>query len=889
MVATTQPQNQFWWIPGVWITQPVIPTAPTTNVNTNKWVVWNIMSPIKWATGNIPGTTIPAPVAPKNTKVVPPATVTPTIPTVTKPTTPVVTKPTVQKPTVQTPTTQTPTTPIPDNGAEFGANTKVAQTPEVNTQPQLPPVSTAPSYTDDSMTRQNQVISNLNNFLTTNPGMFADYNSFQKNFQYDQRDATQKQRLDNFYQTNQSTIQKAQENLATMNTLNNLTGSSLAAITDDQATLLMNNNPTKYQEYLKAKQDATNLATINWDTSGVIIQPDAFKTQMEEMLKKMGVNLNDLGNWVAYYDDPKYTSEVQPALDDYSAALTEKNRYELQITSALANAKQELEWTGWTRAQVDALANKTKEELAVPYQEALIKAQTAATMYQAKAWLFQDYITNQKANQDRVLNLFQLAENIQTQSTAAAQNQAKIEQGKYTVSANPMGTGWMITNTKTAEHFVVDATTAQSYVNAWATNNTNGWLTTTTGWTNRRTYTDKLGITQDKWNSATDAEKQAMIQKMYAQEWGDKWPTALVNRINDPAALERPGNKTIQDYLTSMWGTKYTNPSNGISYVQFPTMEQWLAATQWYIDKFGLTVGWTTTGGTNNISVGWASSNGLTMPYSQITALEAYRNNPSTANLQALARAGMDVSPAGIDKAYQIYDSMGTYEKLPPADKQVVDSYGKWDIKMPTRVWASDKQLNLIAAVEEKYGDVSGLYDQKISWKSNATGTVWSNLTAFNTAIEHLWNLYNNFTSLNNVQIPLFNEAGNFVWTQVAGSGNAKTFTATANILAWELAKAAMGNWVVTEWELNSIKNTITPNMTKDQFNNVMKSYVTLMAGKMTALQENFQASYPGATLPRNVLTPWSATILKKIGVVVPWISGSTQSTSTDRRTYLNK
>lgn len=68
-----------------------------------------------------------------------------------------------------------------------------------------------------------------------------------------------------------------------MNTLN---GSDLANIPSTDATFLMNNNPTKYNEYLTAKKTKDSLDTINGVTTTTTVDTtdNNFITNMMKQL-----------------------------------------------------------------------------------------------------------------------------------------------------------------------------------------------------------------------------------------------------------------------------------------------------------------------------------------------------------------------------------------------------------------------------------------------------------------------------------------------------------------------------------------------------------------------------------------------------------------------------
>ena len=127
-----------------------------------------------------------------------------------------------------------------------------------------------PDYQIDTDARLNEMRNNLNQYFQTNPEWFQDRETFNKQFEYNQRESeAQRALLDSYWK-------KAQD----MRTVNNYTnwdsvmaGFNNYDITPDQMSLLRQYNPEAYAQWQKQMQDELNARITNlaaprdvWDT-----------------------------------------------------------------------------------------------------------------------------------------------------------------------------------------------------------------------------------------------------------------------------------------------------------------------------------------------------------------------------------------------------------------------------------------------------------------------------------------------------------------------------------------------------------------------------------------------------------------------------------------------
>ena len=127
-----------------------------------------------------------------------------------------------------------------------------------------------PDYQIDTDARLNEMRNNLNQYYQTNPERFQDRETFNRQFEYNQRESdAQRALLDSYWK-------KAQD----MRTVNNYTnwdsvmaGFNSYDITPDQMSLLRQYNPEAYAQWQKQMQDELNARITNlaaprdvWDT-----------------------------------------------------------------------------------------------------------------------------------------------------------------------------------------------------------------------------------------------------------------------------------------------------------------------------------------------------------------------------------------------------------------------------------------------------------------------------------------------------------------------------------------------------------------------------------------------------------------------------------------------
>lgn len=328
------------------------------------------------ATVPVPTPTTPTPVA------------TPVSPTPTTPTTPTPVTPNT------TPVTPTPTQPTP-----------VAKTDTV--QP-----SVLPDFQDNSDKRLKEIQMNLDKYAKTNPEMFANQDNFKQSFSYNQRSNEQKGVLDAFYMSqlkknkeidDAKNTQLAQQKLITDLQVMPVQDMVDKWLSQEQVTSLATNNPEKFAQYQKAKEDKIKLDTINGELS---------KNPMQEIIDKFKNATFEVPQLQEMFTEKMKVLEPQQL--ELNAKKWELTQIQDEMDNILNDTRSELEGTGATDSYIRALASKRMQEITPVYNAKLREYNTILDDYQVKAnnieqemgFAKDQFTMNQQAQQQQMSQLW---------------------------------------------------------------------------------------------------------------------------------------------------------------------------------------------------------------------------------------------------------------------------------------------------------------------------------------------------------------------------------------------------------------------------------------------------------------------------------------------------
>lgn len=151
--------------------------------------------------------------------------------------------------------------------------------------------------------------------------------------------------------------------------------------------------------------------------------------------------------------------------------------------------------------------------------------------------------------------------------------------------------------------------------------------------------------------------------------------------------------------------------------------------------------------------------------------------------------------------------------------------------------------------------------------KSFTSGPDANNIAALNTAMSHLSTLQDAYQTLDNSDVPYYNQAINFVGNAV---GNKTIQTNTANVSAdseavsHELAKVFRSTGM-SEGEIDAWKNKISTSAGPAQSTALINSALNLMDGRLQALGAKYNQGMGTTTDPIQLLSPEAQTAYTKL------------------------
>jgi hypothetical protein len=133
-----------------------------------------------------------------------------------------------------------------------------------------------------------------------------------------------------------------------------------------------------------------------------------------------------------------------------------------------------------------------------------------------------------------------------------------------------------------------------------------------------------------------------------------------------------------------------------------------------------------------------------------------------------------------------------------------------------------------------------------------------NNVTALNTAIQHLGHLDEAFSQLGNTSIPAYNTVSNWLGNQTGNADIQKNYSAVAadsTAVAHELAKVFRQSGM-SEGEIKDWESKISPNNSPEQMKSTIQSALGLMQGRLEALGARYNQGMGTTASPYQLLTP---------------------------------
>lgn len=237
-------------------------------------------------------------------------------------------------------TTATPQAQVEQTPAQPQKQTNLEQKQDKITP--LAPLAMS-EYQDNSTSRQNEIVNNLNQYRQSAPQYMGNIDTFRKTFSYGLRSPEQQALLNNWYTGYQKGVEL---NGKTTEDISN--GYSAGTITDNDLENLKLNNPAKYTEIKTYLDKKKALDTYKWELYG-----DENKTTPP----KVDTNVTPTAS--TFFDEYKKaigSKEVQglnTEIADLESQREDLNRQLLQIES---DVRKQYEWTGATETKIAKIA-----------------------------------------------------------------------------------------------------------------------------------------------------------------------------------------------------------------------------------------------------------------------------------------------------------------------------------------------------------------------------------------------------------------------------------------------------------------------------------------------------------------------------------------------------
>jgi hypothetical protein len=145
------------------------------------------------------------------------------------------------------------------------------------------------------------------------------------------------------------------------------------------------------------------------------------------------------------------------------------------------------------------------------------------------------------------------------------------------------------------------------------------------------------------------------------------------------------------------------------------------------------------------------------------------------------------------------------------------------------------------------------------------TGPDAANITSLNTVVGHIGALSEAWKALGNAKFTPYNWLANQS-SKATGDPGVTNFNERAIAVESELAKLFKGTGAATDQEINAWRASLSPNLSPEQFDGVIKGAVGLMASRLNALQQKYRNGV-GDVKDMKWLNFQSQAVLRKLGV----------------------
>lgn len=255
-------------------------------------------------------------------------------------------------------------------------------------------------YSDDSDTRQQGIIANLNQAAQNNTSSLRDYNTFRTFYNYQWRSDAQRQTLDNWYfwyDEGRTLSQQTARSLADQY--------SAWAITQSQLQNLQIFDAGKYDATM---QMINQWAILSWYNNQ--LNPKKNENPFQGIIDNLTQNLQTFSQAPQFYDEYKEainSGEMKEAMDTINDYTQQIETIDEQLNNIKKDVEKRYEWSGTTNAKISAIIadegyelTRQKNNLAIQMNSEVNKYNSRMqTLQQDMQLRMQDYQLSQQAQQ----------------------------------------------------------------------------------------------------------------------------------------------------------------------------------------------------------------------------------------------------------------------------------------------------------------------------------------------------------------------------------------------------------------------------------------------------------------------------------------------------------
>lgn len=215
-----------------------------------------------------------------------------------------------------------------------------------------------PDYQISTDARLNEMKSNLDQYFATSPRMFKDRDTFNKMFQYNERESdAQRQLLDSYWKRKEDMDRASQ--YTSWESINNWLKNW--QITTDQLNLIKEYDPEAYRKWQQLQEEEIQKRIVNW-----IVPPlmSDIATQIQEMINNLWIQAQDALDIEWIYNDTMERTWAYQTLQDANNTVKQIEAVNNKITSITSRYAASTWWT-----VSDALAAARMQKALAPYQQ----------------------------------------------------------------------------------------------------------------------------------------------------------------------------------------------------------------------------------------------------------------------------------------------------------------------------------------------------------------------------------------------------------------------------------------------------------------------------------------------------------------------------------------